>query len=271
MLAPLLAALCVSQLATATPTAPAPDPVGRVRLLVLDLTAEGGVDPSVVRTVAALVAAELATYPDLNVVAGADVKAMMELEGDKQVAGCSESSCLAELAGALGARLVVFGSVGVLGPKSVVHLNLFDSLTGQSVGRQFVEVDSPGALSGVLPGRLRLLLERFYGEAGLVLPPEPQAADPLLLSLLGGGAVLGGVVAVVVGLSPWLSYHQQLATFSSAKDDGNVKDAGAARDDATVAGTNWNSWGLPLVVGGGVLAGVGLVVGAVGAAGLGSE
>jgi hypothetical protein len=249
-------------------------------LLVLDLAAEGGVDPSLVRTVAALVSADLATYRDLNVIAGADVKAMMELEGEKQQIGCGESSCLAELAGALGARLVVFGSVGVLGPKSVLHLNLFDSQTGQSVGRQFVEVDNPGELSRVLPGRLRLLLERFYVESGLVLPPAPPAAvaaspdrGPLPFILLGGGAVgvIGGAVAVVAGLSPLLTYQQQLAIFNSAKGDGNVEVAGAARDDAAVAGDNWNSWGVPLVIGGSVIAVAGLAVGAVGVAGLISE
>lgn len=283
MLASLLAALCVSQLAAPNPTVPPPDADGRVRLLVLDLAAEGGVDPSLVRTVAALVSADLATYRDLNVIAGADVKAMMELEGEKQQVGCGESSCLAELAGALGARLVVFGSVGVLGPKSVLHLNLFDSQTGQSVGRQFVEVDNPGELSRVLPGRLRLLLERFYVESGLVLPPAPPEAPaplaaapdrgPLPLILLGGGVVgvIGGAAALIAGVSPLLAYQEHLVAFNSAKGDGNVVAAGAARDDATIAGDNWNSWGVPLVIGGSVIAVAGLAAGAVGVAGLISE
>jgi len=283
MLASLLAALCVSQLAAPAPTAPAADADGRVRLLVLDLAAEGGVDPSLVRTVAALVSADLATYRDLNVIDGADVKTMMELEGERQQVGCGDSSCLAELAGALGARLVVFGSVGVLGSKTVLHLNLFDSQTGQSVGRQFVEVDNPGELSRVLPRRLWLLLERFYREAGLVLPPAPPEAPPavapapergpLPFILLGGGAVgvIGGAVAVVLGVTPMLTYQDQLAAFTSAKNDGNVPAAVTARDNATAAGTDWNTWGVPLVLGGSVIAVAGLAAGAVGVAGLVSE
>ena len=60
------------------------------------------------------------------------------------MAGCDEgsTSCLAELAGAMGARLVLFGDLGKLGDTTVVSLNLFLSDQAQSAGRETVRVKS---------------------------------------------------------------------------------------------------------------------------------
>lgn len=50
--------------------------------------------------------------------------------------GCGDSSCLAEIAGAMGAEFVVFGDVGKLGETFVINLNLFDNnAVRPSVGR----------------------------------------------------------------------------------------------------------------------------------------
>ncbi len=116
-------------------------------MLVLDFSADGEIDPSLARTVTSVVSAELSTYPDFVVIANSDVRQMMDLEGQRQQAGCSDASCLAELAGALGARLVVFGTVGKLGTKTTVALNVFDSRDAKSAGRQFVEIQNLDELS----------------------------------------------------------------------------------------------------------------------------
>jgi hypothetical protein len=96
----------------------------RVKTLVMDLAVEGGADPSVVPTLSGILSAELAAYSALDVMSNADVKRLLELEGQKESVGCGDASCLAEIAGAMGARLVVFGSLGKLGDKLIVHLNL---------------------------------------------------------------------------------------------------------------------------------------------------
>jgi TolB-like protein len=266
MIWPLLLALAV-QTAPATPATP-------TRVLVLDLAREGDVAVGVVENVTALVSANLATYPELDVVANADVRQMMALEGTKQEMGCGDTSCLAELAGALGARFVVFGSVGRLGTKTILHINLFDSSTTQSTGREFVEVTDPGELPAVLPPHIRKLLTRTYAELGFTLPPErvavvaaPVERSPLPMVLVGGGAaavVVGGIVAAV-GALPRLEYASELANYKNATDTAT---AVAARDAAVRDASDWNTWGAALAVTGGVVGVAGVVGAVIGAVGL---
>jgi TolB-like protein len=259
----LLAALFAVQLASAAPAD------GRTSLLVLELQPEPGIEASLARTITALVSAELSRFLDLNVIADADVKRMIDLEGQRQQVGCEDSSCLAELAGALGARLVVFGSVARLGEKTVVTLNLFDSRRGESVGRQFVEVTDVGALSSALPLRTRDLLGRFYADNGLTLPavPPPTTTEapptPSLLPIVAAGAGGVGVVVgaglAVLGLQPFFAWQGAKAAFEVDKGNNDLESAIDARADAEAAAAEWNSWGV-------TLAGVGAGVAVLGAA-----
>ncbi len=151
-----------------------------------------------------------------------------------------------------------------------MHINLFDSSTTQSTGREFVEVTDPGELPTVLPPHIRKLLTRTYADLGLTLPAEPvvvRERGPLPLVLFGGGAaaLVAGGVAAIVGVLPRLDYSTQLSNYSSADDDAAMF---AARDKAVSAASDWNTWGAPLAVAGSVVAVAGLVGGVVGAAAL---
>jgi len=72
-----------------------------------------------------IVAAEIARLGH-NVVSTADINAMLSLEKQKELMGCSEISCLAEIGGALGADLMVSGSVGKLGDVFSLTMTLVD-------------------------------------------------------------------------------------------------------------------------------------------------
>jgi len=276
MIWPVLLFTIASQ--TAAPVVATP-PADRLRLLVLDFSAEGDVPPGLVGTVNSLVSAELSTYPDLDVIANADVRRMVELEGARQESGCGDTSCLAELAGALGARLVVFGSVGKLGSATVVNLNLFDSVTAQSTGRQFVEVKDPSELSRALPPRVRRLLERTYADAGLVLPAEKlitaevpapvmkeRSAVPLIVLASGIGAVVVGGVAAGVGLWPYFGYGGNVESFNSldANDGDSAARAAALRTEAARNEYNWELWGLPVAAAGATVMVAGVVTAVIG-------
>ena len=69
--------------------------------------------------------------------------------------GCDdETSCLAESAGAMDARYVIFGDVGQLGPLLILGLNLFDAREAKAVSRKVVQTkdleDFPGKLEAGL-------------------------------------------------------------------------------------------------------------------------
>ena len=272
-------AVLFSLAAQLAPTPPATPTTERLRLLVLDFSAESDVPAGLVSSVGSLVSAELATYPELDVIANADMRRMVELEGARQQSGCSDASCLAEIAGALGARLVVFGSVGKLGTATVVNLNLFDSVTAQSTGREFVQVKDPSELPRVLPGRVRSLLKRTYAEASLALPaeqlisaevPAPASAErgplPAILLASGvGGVVVGGVLAGV-GLWPMFAYGGNVEEFKALdpNESGSAARAKALRTEAAYNEYQWETWALPLAAGGGLMLVAGVVSAVVG-------
>lgn len=167
-------------------------------------------DPATIQTITGLLIVELSAEPRIDIISATEVKKLAELEGDKQAAGCVDSSCLAELAGAMGARYVIFGDVGKLGETVVMTLNLFDSKTTQAVQRITVQAsDGIGGLPGALKGKLAPLVTPLLGSddtkvASTEQPAPAASADddggegggPLPWVLLGSGAVflVGGPV-----------------------------------------------------------------------------
>ena len=72
---------------------------------------------------------------------------MVELEAEKQSIGCNDdSNCLAELAGALGADLVVYGELGKLGNQYMLQQSLFDTKAGKAITRISVQSESIEAI-----------------------------------------------------------------------------------------------------------------------------
>lgn len=167
------------------PPAHASEATGRIKTLVLDVRSSD-LSPSEVDTLTSLVTAHLARYPQLDVLSGADLKRLVDLEAQKQSAGCDEGSCLSEIAGAIGAQLVFFGQAGKLGSTIVVTLNVFDAAKGQAVGRQVIEARDLGQLPALVgpavDSMVRPLFERMRGGVGDAPPGGPPTvrADPTL-------------------------------------------------------------------------------------------
>lgn len=125
-------------LGTTAPALAVDEPAPR-NVLVMDIGGSA-VDAGTARTITSTIAVSVAKRPKLNVLTGDDVKKIAEVEADKQVLGCdpSATSCLAEIAGAMGADLVLYGDVGRLGELYVLNLNLFDAGQATAVGRRSV-------------------------------------------------------------------------------------------------------------------------------------
>ena len=163
----------------------------KLKVLVLDPTSST-VETAVLQTVGSLLSVELAKTRELDVITSTDVKKIAALEAEKQTMGCDEASCLAELAGALGARLVVFGDANKLGTLTVLNLNLFDSTKAQSVGRVSVQVSTLEELPGKLSPAVRELMRDALKDAQIATAPEASPMEGIWRwGLLGGGAVVG--------------------------------------------------------------------------------
>jgi hypothetical protein len=240
--------------------------------------AAANVDAGSARLLTEMVTVALADTGRFDVLSSADVQQALALEAEKQALGCSARDCLAEIAGAMGARMVVFGQVGRLGEAYLLTLNVFDSEAATSVARAVAEAENiDGLRKQVTPTVQELLAKITLPESAerpklLVLDlsvsgaevepaPEPAPAFPVLL-VAGGATAVAGVAAVATG--GVLGYFAQQEHDKTL--DGELPQAAAiaaydARDGLALSATVVVIAGAVLAVGGGTLAAVGLLTG----------
>lgn len=253
MLATLVSLVIAVPAAVAVPPAPAATarsdaPAPAVRVLVLDLEAVG-VDASVSRSVDPIVLDAVSRTAGVEAVSAAEIKRLAEMEAAKAELGCDTSSCLAELAGAMGARFVLFGSVSRLGTTTTIALSLFDS-GSTAIARDTLAVDDVGRLPAELPPRVRALVGRAAGlEVATVAeaPPPDEVAPPSLLFIAGvGGAVVGG--ATLIGGGIYAGINE-----ATIQDPAALGDAKRAAQQNGVIGVTIAAAGLVVAALGGTL------------------
>jgi hypothetical protein len=233
---------------------PSPDAKpDKTAVLVLDLDIATGVAKGEAAILDEIVANAVGAHPELSSVSAAELQRMVALEGQKQVMGCDTTSCLGELAGAMGARYVVSGRVGVLGGLTVVSLNLFDSAAAKVVARQEARAASLDAAARLLNVRVEALLAGIEGIKPIDVVAERSDDGGIGLPVLaGGGAALVGVVGLASG-GVWLGLAMGdlgNAATTRAQKDGAVGAVPIAPSVATV--------GAVALVGGGIVALLGL-------------
>jgi hypothetical protein len=178
-----------------------------------------------------------------DVVTREDLRKALAVEGDKQAMGCDENeSCLAELAQALNARLVVFGTVSVLGDELVLQLSAFDARTATSAGRATARGADLAALSRAAEDKARALittaLEKSEGPVRvMVLDLEAKGGTSEVKSDDGSNVLWGAVgmgvgvatlagatVLHVLGRTGHDATSQNLALSASAANDAYARD-----------------------------------------------
>lgn len=225
-------------------------------------------------------AASFAGHKHLDVVTSRDLREVVELEASKQMIGCADdTSCLAEVAGAMGARYVVAGQLGALGERLVLTVSVFDAKRGGSAGREALQAASIEELSTLVDpavDRLVALLEPPAAgarEKVLVLdfkatasatppeaePPSTGGAGPALV--VGGGAAIGAgaLIAGVGGLLGLVALAAD-ADYRTADTQKALANADGARDQAGFGATVAFIVGGGIAVVGGVVAGVGALL-----------
>ncbi|HEX9052783.1 MAG TPA: DUF2380 domain-containing protein [Anaeromyxobacter sp.] len=108
-------------------------PGRRTKIVLLALQPLGGVTDERARLLGDALAGELRRRAGVSVVTQADVAALLGVERTRQMLGCAESGCMAEIGGALGADRVIHGSLGRLGGSLMVNLSALDARRGAAV------------------------------------------------------------------------------------------------------------------------------------------
>ncbi|MCP4502344.1 MAG: hypothetical protein GY822_20505 [Deltaproteobacteria bacterium] len=94
------------------------------QIVAFDLKAVGAVRKSMAESLSPILLAQLARQDGMSVVSQADIRALLELEGAKAAMGCDEGGCMAEIAGSLGAELLVTSALSKVGREWVVSMTV---------------------------------------------------------------------------------------------------------------------------------------------------
>ena len=258
-------------------------PVERPKLLLLDLKPIL-VKPEVAQILTTLVSAEISQYQKFNVVTSLDIRKMAALQDDKRKAGCdTDATCMADLAGSIGARFVIFGDVGQLGEKIILTLNLFDSKKAKAVARSIINANGIEDVPTKLPAGIRDLLsvelpapiptEKATAPTAQAAQPQPTQPQPAPTVenpgpafpwlRVGSGVVLAaaGAGALAWGL-PALQEANKLADEVAQMDSKNTPSTqaffNAKQTEANAARADYEAGPMYGVWGGGALVAIGV-------------
>lgn len=226
----------------------------------------------------AVIASALAESPRVDVITKEDLRQAMNLEAERQQVGCTETSCLAEVAAAMGARLVIYGSLGTFDDVIALELSAFDGETATSLGRSVVQEKTLKAAADGAAVKVRSLRDEALSKIGtegrlrvLVMDLElrnatsgtPAPAPAPGMSGLGWAAV-GSVGAAAISLVVGLGSDGLAVGYVNDADA--VDDAGNLLKSADEASTAYGQAGIARTVA--VVGYVGAGVFAAAAAGL---
>lgn len=120
-------ALLLAALTAATPDAPV------VIKVALTNPTSANLDPKLVDFFTGQLAAQLSLQPGFQITTQNEMATLLGLERQKQMLGCAEGSCTAELAGALGVDAVIVGSLAKVGSGYALNMKALAAGTGRSL------------------------------------------------------------------------------------------------------------------------------------------
>ena len=105
-------------------------------IMVLNIKHEEEAGPGIAKILTELVLQDLHDLKKFRVIGEKDVDQLLTTEQRKQLAGCTDTSCLVEIAGAMGTQYTLDGTVGVVGQSNVLSVSLLDVTKAVVVSRK---------------------------------------------------------------------------------------------------------------------------------------
>ena len=97
-----------------------------VPVAVMEFASKGGVTQEQMDALGDMLANNIRAAGRYKVIGKSDIRAALNLESQKQLLGCNDDSCVAEIGGALGVRWVVLGNISQFGETYLLNLKLLD-------------------------------------------------------------------------------------------------------------------------------------------------
>lgn len=221
------------------------------KLVILEVTAGGGVDPSVAAALGDAITLEVQKRGYFTPTSMKELQTMLGVERQRQLLGCSDASasaCMAELADAIGARFVLSGALTRLGDGYQLSLQTIDTAKAQPIGRSVRIAKDPAVLTQQIPFAV--------AEAtATTLPPPPSRVLPYTLIVTGAVFVLGGGVVGLNALTRDLAVRSELN--SSVQNMALLRPLAEYEKDASDLGLQ-KTVSLAAFIGGAALIGLGI-------------
>ncbi|MEW5853172.1 MAG: hypothetical protein AB2A00_30600 [Myxococcota bacterium] len=150
--------------------------VAQQSVAVLPLEAKGGVKPDAADLLySKLVSTVRGQRRFSRVVGTKEIESLLGFEKQRQLLSCESSSCIAEVAGALGVDYLIGGNVGLLGKTWVFNLFITNTRTAQVEASASKEAsgDSEEALLKLIPDLVVELLSDLGRATAPVATPAP--------------------------------------------------------------------------------------------------
>jgi hypothetical protein len=193
------------------------------KIAVLDLESQG-VPQTLVGTLSLLVPSEVRqANPGVPVITTSEIRALIGFERQKQLVGCKDdSSCIAELGGALGASELVSGSLGKVGGTYVLQLQRVDVARSKALASV---VDTVKGEDEALIQAVRAGIRRLYADVVAAGAAESVKARSAAKSRWPGYTLtLGGGALLLTGLVLTGIAAQQYGDMSNARSTSSAAD-----------------------------------------------
>ena len=202
-----------------------------VEIAIFQLEANG-VDKSVANVVTDALHAQLRKLPNSRIISSKEIETMLGYEERKQLAGCSQTSCVVAIGGAMGVDKILTGSVGKLGDSYIFNLKLLDIFSGKIEGmfdKRLSEGDEEDFLESIPEA-----LETLFPQNALLWPKgsmdrkvKRAGPSPWVMVGVGGAAVItGGVLTYLANAqySDWKKMRYDDPNINSVKSQITAKE-----------------------------------------------
>ncbi|MBI5529620.1 MAG: hypothetical protein HY897_25110 [Deltaproteobacteria bacterium] len=234
-------------------------------LIVFDLVPEKGVERGAANLLTEIVINEVSRLGRYTVIGQKDLDKMLTWEQNKQLKGCNDTSCLIQIAGAMGASFYMEGSLGVMGDQFVVTLKLMDAQNVKIRARDTLIIEkNESVLVKAMPGLVQKIASPVEAKtaptATAAKEPAPAVEKPApgdgrgAYRLAGWIAAGTGLAVLGAGVYFWLNAGTTYSDLAAGKYPG------ADRGDKIDEGKLNDKLGLGGMIGGSVTAALGGVL-----------
>ena len=167
-------------------------PAWAAQIVAYDLKPIGSVKKELADSLSPVLINALSKREGMSVVSQSDIKALLALETDKQMMGCDQESCLADIADSMGAELLATSTLAKVGRDWVVSVTLLQVDGAKVLKRSTIK--EKGEPADAITRAIEGAVHEIFRDA---LPKE-ISAGPASLTRRGFEAALAGLHANLV-------------------------------------------------------------------------